>query len=77
MEPEVLAKLMWHTEYETTQKYYIHISKKRKTDALIRVQEKERKGFKKLKIDDIVELEEYNKQNFEDFNNYGIEISSD
>lgn len=77
MEPEVLAKLMGHTEYETTQKYYIHVSKKRKVDALMRVQEKERKGFKKLKMDDIVELERYNKQNFEDFNNNGIEIESD
>ena len=76
MEPEVLAKLMGHTEYETTQKYYIHVSKKRKVDALMRIQEKERKGFKKLKMDDIVELERYNKQSFEDFNNNGIEIES-
>lgn len=76
MEPEVLAKLMGHTEYETTQKYYIHVSKKRKVDALMRVQEKERNGFKKLKMDDIVELERYNKQSFEDFNNFGIEIES-
>lgn len=43
----------------------------------MRVQEKERKGFKKLKMDDIVELERYNKQRFEDFNNRGIEIESD
>lgn len=76
MEPEVLAKLMGHTEYETTQNYYIHVSKKRKIDALMRVQEKERNGFKKLKVEDIVELEQYNKQNFEDFNNNGIEIES-
>jgi hypothetical protein len=76
MEPEVLSKLMGHTEYETTQKYYIHVSKKRKVDALMRVQEKERKGFKKLKIDDIMELERYNQQSFEDFNNYGIEIDA-
>jgi integrase len=76
MEPEVLAKLMGHTEYETTQKYYIHVSKKRKVDALMRVQEKERNGFKKLKMDDIMELERYNQQSFEDFNNYGIEIDA-
>ena len=76
MEAEVLAKLMGHTEYETTQKYYIHVSKKRKVDALMRVQEKERQGFKKLKETDIMELERYNKQSFEDFNNYGIEIDT-
>lgn len=67
---------MGHTEYETTQKYYIYVSKKRKVDALMRVQEKERNGFKKLKMDDIIELERYNKQSFEDFNNFGIEIES-
>ena len=77
MEPEVLAKLMGHTEYETTQKYYIHVSKNRKVDALMKVQEKERKNFKNLKIEDIVELERYNEQNFEDMNNFGIEIESD
>lgn len=77
MEAEVLAKLMGHTEYETTQKYYIHVSKKRKVDALMKIQEKERNGFKKLKMDDIVELEQYNKQNFEDMNNNGIEINND
>ena len=74
MEPEVLAKLMGHTEYETTQKYYVHISKQKKVDALKKVQDKERKGFKVLKMDDIVELENYNKQSFEDFTNNGIEI---
>lgn len=76
MEPEVLAKLMGHTEYETTQKYYVHISKQRKIDALMRVQEKERNGFKKLKIEDIAELDNYTNQSFEDFSNNGIEISS-
>lgn len=74
MDAEVLAKLMGHTDYVTTQKYYIHVSKQRKVDALKRIQEKERNGFKALKIEDINELEEYNKQTFEDFNNYGIEI---
>ena len=74
MEPEVLAKLMGHTEYETTQKYYVHISKKRKNEALKEIQEKERKSFKKLKLDDLEELERYNEQNFEDISNLGIEI---
>lgn len=76
MEPEILAKLMGHTEYETTQKYYIHVSQKRKVDALMKIQDKERKGFKNLKVNDILELENYNKQNFEDINTFGIEIDS-
>lgn len=76
MEPEVLAKLMGHTEYETTQKYYVHVSKQKKVDALMRIQEKERNGFKKLKMEDIIELERYNMQSFEDFNNNGIEIDT-
>lgn len=74
MDAEVLAKLMGHTEYETTQKYYIHVSKQRKVDALMKIQEKERKGFKNLKIEDITELENYTNQTFEDFSNNGIEI---
>lgn len=77
MDPEVLAKLMGHTEYRTTQKYYVHVSNKRKIDALMQIQEKERKGFKTLKFDDIQELERYNKQNFDDLSNFGIEIDSD
>jgi len=77
MEPEILAKLMGHTEYDTTQKYYIHVSQKRKVDALMKIQDKERKGFKKLNVNDILELENYNKQNFEDLNTFGIEIDSD
>ncbi len=74
MDAEVLAKLMGHTEYETTQKYYVHVSKQRKVDALMKIQEKERNGFKKLKIEDITELENYTNQTFEDFSNNGIEI---
>lgn len=38
MEAEVLALLMGHIEYETTQKYYIHISSKQKKDQLQKVQ---------------------------------------
>ena len=67
---------MGHTEYEKKKKYYVHISKKRKVDALMRVQETERKNFKTLQINDIIELERYNEQNFEDINNYGIEIEA-
>ena len=34
-------------------------------------------NIKKLKENDIIELERYNKQIFEDFNNFGIEIEAD
>ena len=45
VKPEVLAKLMGHTEYETTQKYYIHISQKQKKDALKKVQNKDIQNY--------------------------------
>lgn len=45
VKPEVLAKLMGHTEYETTQKYYIHISQKQKKDALKKVQNKDMQNY--------------------------------
>lgn len=76
MEPEVLAKLMGHTEYETTQKYYIHISKKKKIKALMKVQEQERNRLKSLKLEDIAELDNYTNQTYEDFYKSGIEIAS-
>ena len=41
MTPEVLAKLMGHTEYETTQKYYIHISSQQKKDELQKIQKQD------------------------------------
>ncbi len=41
VKPEVLAKLMGHTEYQTTQKYYIHISQKQKHEALQKVQQQD------------------------------------
>lgn len=41
MEPEVLAKIMGHTTYETTQKYYIHVSKKQKKEELEKVQKQD------------------------------------
>lgn len=76
MPPEILAKLMGHTEYETTQKYYIHISNKAKVDELKKIQNEERKNFKSLKIEDIAELDNYTIKTFEDFTNNGIEINS-
>lgn len=45
MPPEVLAKLMGHTTYETTQKYYIHISSKQKREELQKVQQKDLKNY--------------------------------
>lgn len=41
MEPEILAELMGHTEYSTTQKYYVHVSAKDKRTALEKIQKKE------------------------------------
>lgn len=41
VKPEILSKLMGHTEYQTTQKYYIHISSKQKREALQDVQQKD------------------------------------
>ena len=45
MPPEVLAKLMGHTEYETTQKYYIHVSYKQKTEELQKIQKQDIKKY--------------------------------
>ena len=45
MLPEVLAPLMGHTEYETTQKYYIHISSKQKKDELQKIQQKDIQNY--------------------------------
>lgn len=41
MASEILAHLMGHTEYETTQKYYIHVSYKQKRDELQKIQEQD------------------------------------
>ena len=41
MSAEVLARIMGHTEYETTQKYYIHISSKQKKEELEKVQKQD------------------------------------
>lgn len=45
MKPEVLARLMGHTEYQTTQKYYIHISRKQKKEALQGVQKQDMQSY--------------------------------
>lgn len=74
MDREVLAKLMGHTDYSTTQKYYIHISTERKIAELKQIQEKERKTIKLLKTEDLSELESYNEVNFEQMNEKGVEI---
>lgn len=41
MEPEVLAVLMGHTEYKTTQKYYVHVSTKQKREESRKIQNKD------------------------------------
>lgn len=41
MKPDILALLMGHTEYETTQRYYIHISPKQKKNELQKVQQQD------------------------------------
>ena len=41
MSAEVLARIMRHTEYETTQRYYIHISSKQKKEELEKVQKQD------------------------------------
>ena len=41
MSAEVLARIMGHTEYETTQRYYIHISSKQKKEELEKVQKQD------------------------------------
>lgn len=43
--PEVLARLMGHTEFETTQKYYIHISSKQKKDELQKIQQQDIQNY--------------------------------
>ena len=45
MSPEVLARLMGHTEFETTQKYYIHVSSKQKKDELQKIQQQDIQNY--------------------------------
>ena len=57
VKPEVLARLMGHTEYETTQKYYIHISAKQKKEELQRVQNQDIQGYLSEKNKNLVHLQ--------------------
>ena len=57
VKPEVLARLMGHTEYETTQKYYIHISAKQKREALQKVQKHDIQGYLGEKNKNLVHLQ--------------------
>lgn len=65
MEAEVLALLMGHTEYETTQKYYIHISSKQKKDQLQKVQNQDLQIYLSNENKDLTHLQnnitKYNK----------------
>lgn len=66
VKPEVLARLMGHTEYETTQKYYIHISQKQKREALQNVQQQDIQHYLGEENKDLVHLQNkvsiYNKK---------------
>lgn len=66
MSPEVLARLMGHTEYETTQKYYIHISSKQKKDELRKVQQQDMQKYLCEENQSLTHLQnnitQYNKQ---------------
>lgn len=66
VKPEILAKLMGHSEYETTQKYYIHISAKQKREALQKVQQQDLQQYLDDENKDLVHLQNkvnvYNKE---------------
>ena len=57
MSPEVLAPLMGHTEYETTQKYYIHVSSKQKKDELQKIQQKDIQDYLCKENKDLIHLQ--------------------
>lgn len=57
VKPEVLARLMGHTEYQTTQKYYIHISSKQKREALQKVQQQDMQQYIGKENKDLVHLQ--------------------
>lgn len=69
VKPEVLARLMGHTEYETTQKYYIHISAKQKKEALQRVQSQDIQGYLGKENKNLVHLQS-------NINYYSKEVSN-
>lgn len=66
MSSEVLARLMGHTEYETTQKYYIHVSSKQKKDELQKIQQQDIKNYLGESNKELTHLQnninKYNKQ---------------
>ena len=57
MSPEVLAPLMGHTQYETTQKYYIHISSQQKREELQKIQKKDYKKYLGEENKDLIHLQ--------------------
>ena len=57
MPPEVLAPLMGHTKYETTQKYYIHISSKQKKDELQKIHQKDIQNYLGKENKDLIHLQ--------------------
>lgn len=57
MPPEILARLMGHTEYETTQKYYIHISAKQKREELQKIQQKDIQSYLGEENKDFIHLQ--------------------
>ena len=57
MPPEILAPLMGHTEYETTQKYYIHISSKQKKDELQKIQQLDIQSYLDTENKDLIHLQ--------------------
>lgn len=65
MKSDILALLMGHTEYETTQKYYIHISSKQKKEELKKVQEQDIQNYLGKENKDLTHLQnnlnQYNK----------------
>ena len=57
MPPEILAPLMGHTEYETTQKYYIHISSKQKKDELQKIHQLDIQSYLDTENKDLIHLQ--------------------
>lgn len=57
MSPEILAHLMGHTEYETTQKYYIHVSYKQKREELQKIQEQDLQKYMGKENKDLIHLQ--------------------
>ena len=58
MPPEVLALLMGHTEYETTQKYYIHVSSQQKMDEMLKIQKQDIKNYQGKEHKNLIHLQD-------------------